>query len=233
MSITFQNGFGIGASNNGGGGGPLTNCNPTASKLGTLSYNSGTTLTWTDDTSGYTFYNGGYNAIDDGYSTNPVTLPTHFYMNCTGSTNLFISTNGGVSFEVGTSGPYPANNNNSLIIGGSPGDLWLQDGLGLNDGTNHGAWYRITDNSNTFKIELKVFHGRYQATTTPYSYQLNLYKDSTYQWVEAMSKVNFDNNNCGPSSSTNVSQPNSTTSKVWRSSLGGNDWQYMGEGSVQ
>ena len=96
MAIRFSNGFGIGASNNGGGGGggPVVNCSPSSTLGGNLYYSSGTTLTWTDDTSGYTQYTGGYTNPDDGYANQAITLPLNFFMNCTGSTKLYLSTNG-------------------------------------------------------------------------------------------------------------------------------------------
>jgi hypothetical protein len=244
MAIRFGNGFGVGASNNGGGGGggPITNCSPTSTFGSNVYYDSGTTLTWSDDTSGYTLYNGGFTAVDEGYSNNPIILPSNFFMTCTGSTKLYLSTNGYVSFEVGTSGNGFSGPQNATppMIAANPGDMYLNPGLSINDGTTSNAWYKITNNGNFMKVELKVFQTHFQNQAAPMSYQLNLYKDSTYQWIETFAKSGLNQDAyggqyivpCGPTSSTDVSQPTSTTSKVWRGELGGSTWEYMGEGSV-
>ena len=236
MAIRFSNGFGIGASNNGGGGGggPVVNCSPSSTLGGNLYYSSGTTLTWTDDTSGYTQYIGGYTNPDDGYALQAITMPSNFFMNCTGSTKLYISTNGFVTVEVGTAN-WNGNGPQSVSVPsiyGNTGDMYINTGASLSDGTTGGAWYKITNDGNYMKIELKIFQSFFQAQTTAAPYQLNLYKDSTHQWVETFVKDRTYPVNSGPTSSSDVSQPPSTTSKVWRGDLSGQNWEYMGEGSV-
>ena len=242
MAIRFGNGFGVGASNNGGGGGPVINCSPSSTFVGNVYFNNGTPLTWSDDTTGYSLYTGGYTNIDDGFSNNPVvTMPSEFFMGCTGDTKLYISTNGFATIGVGSNnwgsnGPVGAN---PPMIGANIGDLFINTGVNLNDGTTAGAYYRVTNSSNYMKVELKIFESRFQNQFQEASYQLNLYKDSIYQWMEVLIKdttnwvYNIYGAKIGPTSSTDVSQiPSTTSSQVWRGDLSGQNWEYMGEGSV-
>lgn len=242
MAIIFQNGFGIGASNNGGGGGgPITNCSPSSTFNGNLNFSNGTSLTWSDDTSGFTLYNGGFTANDDGYSNNAIaTLPSNFFMNCTGSTSVYMSTNGFITIGVGANNwTQSPQGSNPPYIGGNVGDLFIDTGANLGGGLTQGAYYRITNSGSYMKFELKVFEVMYQNQSHESSYQINLYKDSTYQWIETLTKdtSNFNynsyNSKIGPTSSSDVSQiPSTTSSQVWRGDLSGQNWEYMGEGSI-
>ena len=241
MAIRFGNGFGVGASNNGGGGGPVVNCSPSSTFGSVLSYESGTPLTWSDDITGYSLYTGGFTSNDDGYSNNAIaTLPSNFFMACTGSTKVYMSTNGFITIGVGSNNwsnsPQGAN---IPYIGGNVGDLLIDTGSSLNDGTTQGAYYKITNSGDFMKFELKVFEVMFQQQNLPASYQINLYKDSTYQWIETLIKDTTNHNynaysaTIGPTSSTDVSQvPSTTSSQIWRGDLAGQTWEYMGEGSV-
>ena len=211
----------------------LTSINIWTSYSDVWQYDSLNTLAWTDDTTGYTLLTGGVNAPDDGYWINPITIPT-FYTNNQTSSNLYISTNAVISLGsgYGTCCPStPQASSNPALISGNAGDMWASPGQGLTDGTTTNAYYRITQNGDRTKIELKVFQGILSNQTAPYSYQLNLYRDSTYEWVETRVKTNTAGY-VGPYNSTDVSQPASTTSRVWRGDLLGQNWVYLGTGTV-
>lgn len=199
---------------------------------GNYSYST-TTLGWTDDTTGYTLLTGGVNAVDDGFWINPISVPT-FYMNNLTSPNLYISTNAVVTLGSGYGNCCPSDpqaSANPALISGNAGDMYANPGAALTDGTTMNAWYRITQSGGRSKIELKIFQAILSAQNSPYSYQLNLYRDATYQWVETRVKSNTAGR-VGPYNATDVSQPASTISRVWRGDLTGRNWVDMGTGSV-
>ena len=196
-------------------------------------YNSGSLLGWTDDTTGYTLLTGGVNNNDDGFWINPITIPT-YYMNNQTSSSLYVSTNAVVTLGVGYGNCCPSSpqaSSNPALISGNAGDMFVNPGSSLTDGTTMNAYYRITQNGTRSKIELKIFQAILSAQSSPYSYQLNLYRDATYQWVETRVKSN-NTGTVGPYNSTDVSQPASTVSGVWRGDLLGQNWVYMGTGTV-
>jgi len=199
---------------------------------GNYSY-SPTTLAWADDTTGYTLLTGGVTNTDDGYWVNPITIPT-FSMNNISSSLLYISTNAVVTLGVGYGACCPSTpqtSANPALISGNAGDMFANPGASLTDGTTMNAFYRITQDSGKTKIELKVFQAILSAQNSPYSYQLNLYKDASYQWVETRVKSNTAGR-VGPYNAIDVSQPASTISRVWRGDLTGRNWVYEGTGSV-
>lgn len=199
----------------------------------TWTYDSANNLAWTDNTTGYTLLTGGVTAQDDGYWINPITIPT-FYTNNQTSSSLYISTNAVVTLGSGYAvccPNTPQTSSNPALISGNAGDMYANPGASLNDGTTMNAYYRITQSGDKTKIELKVFQASLSLQNTPYSYQLNLYRDSTYQWVETRVKVNTEGR-VGPYNSTDVSQPASTTSQVWRGDLLGQNWIFLGTGTV-
>lgn len=199
---------------------------------GNYSY-SPTTLAWADDTTGYTLLTGGVTNTDDGYWVNPITIPT-FSMNNISSSLLYISTNAVVTLGVGYGACCPSTpqtSANPALISGNAGDMFANPGASLTDGTTMNAFYRITQDSGKTKIELKVFQAILSAQNSPYSYQLNLYKDASYQWVETRVKSNVAGR-VGPYNAIDVSQPASTISRVWRGDLTGRNWVYEGTGSV-
>ncbi len=199
---------------------------------GNYSY-SPTTLAWADDTTGYTLLTGGVTNTDDGYWVNPITIPT-FSMNNISSSLLYISTNAVVTLGVGYGACCPStpqSSANPALISGNAGDMYVNPGASLTDGTTMNAFYRITQDNGKTKIELKVFQAILNAQNSPYSYQLNLYKDASYQWVETRVKSNVAGR-VGPYNAIDVSQPASTISRVWRGDLTGRNWVYEGTGSV-
>ena len=109
--------------------------------------------------------------------------------------------------------------------------MYANPGASLTDGTTMNAYYRITQESGKSKIELKVFQASLSAQSTPFSYQLNLYRDSTYEWVETRVKSNTSGL-VGPYNAVSVAQGASTTSRVWRGDLLGQNWVYLGTGTV-
>ena len=211
----------------------LTANNYWTSYSDTWHYDSLNTLAWTDSTVGYTLLTGGVTGTDDGYWVNPITIPT-YYMNGQTSSSLYISTNAVVTLGVGygTCCPHsPQDSSNPALISGNAGDMYANPGTPLIDGTIMNAYYRITQNGEKTKIELKVFQASLGAQNTPYSYQLNLYRDSTYQWVETRVKINAMDN-VGPYNDVDVSTGASTTSRVWRGDLLGQNWVDLGVGTV-
>jgi hypothetical protein len=196
-------------------------------------YDSLNTLSWTDNTAGYTLLTGGVTNTDDGYWITPITIPTYYTNNQT-SSNLYISTNAVVTLGVGYGNCCPSTpqtSSNPALISGNAGDMYANPGAALTDGTTMNAYYRITQNGDKTKIELKVFQAILNAQNTPYSYQLNLYRDSTYQWVETRVKTNTAGR-VGPYNIIDVSSPASTTSRVWRGDLLGQNWVNLGTGTV-
>ena len=210
----------------------LTSINIWTSYSDIWQYNSLNTLAWTDSTAGYTLLTGGVTQVDDGWWVNQITIPTYYTNNQT-SPNLFVNTNGHVTLGQGYSN-YPSTpqaSSNPALMAGNPGDLYVNPGDLLSDGTTMNAYYRITQNGDKTKIELKIFQASLGAQNTPYSYQLNLYRDSTYQWMETRVKTN-PTGNSGPYNLVDVSQGASTTSRVWRGDLLGQNWVYLGTGTV-
>lgn len=211
----------------------LNNNNYWTSYSDTWQYDSVNNLAWTDDTTGYTLLTGGVNATDDGYWVNPITIPT-FYTNNQTSPSLYISTNAVVTLGVGYGNCCPSSpqtSANPALISGNAGDMFANPGAPLTDGTTMNAYYKITQNGDKTKIELKVFQAILSAQNSPYSYQLNLYRDSTYQWVETRVKTGIAGN-VGPYNAIDVSQPASQTSRVWQGDLLGQNWVYLGTGTV-
>ena len=197
-------------------------------------YDPLTLLAWPASSTGYTLYNGGFTSPDDGYSNLPITLPTTFETNNQASTNLFLSTNGYFTIGVGDSNIRSSPNNaNPATMAANPGDNWMQPGLTNSDGDVQNWYYKTgTDGGGKFYVKNLVYAGTYQAATTPTSYIINFYRDEQYEWLETRIKSNA-RGSAGPYNSTSVAQGASTTSRVWRGDLNGQNWVYMGTGTVQ
>lgn len=197
-------------------------------------YNPIVTLGWPASSAGYTLYNGGFTSVDDGYSNLPITLPTTFETNNQASTNLYLSTNGYFTLTSGDSGIRSSPDNpNPATMAANPGDNWLQPGLTNSDGdVQNWYWKTGSDSSNKFYVKNLVYAGTYGANTTPTSYVINFYRDELYEWLETRVKSNV-RGNAGPYNLVNVSQGASTTSRVWRGDLNGQNWTYLGTGTVQ
>ena len=213
----------------------LQNFNATRTRynITNWNYDSSAYLPWSDDTTGYTLLTGGVTSADDGYWNNPITIPTYYINNQT-STSLYISTNAVVTLGSGYDiccPSSPQDSSNPALISGNAGDMYADPGQSLSDGTIMNAYYKIKQNGDKIKIELKVFQTSLDANPAPYSYQLNLYRDSTYQWIETRVKSNTAGT-VGPYNLSDVSQPASTVSGVWRGDLLGQNWVYLGSGIV-
>ena len=203
---------------------------------GLWQYDSTTFLQWPAYGGvGYTKYTGAVTSIDDGYATTAIVLPGVFRMNAqAATTNMYVSTNGFVTLGSGSGSiiSTPQSQVNPAAICGNPSDQWLQFGLTMTDGDVQDIYYKSVDlGGGNYGMKLIVYQGTYGSATTPKSYILNIYRDSTYQWVEARAKSNVSGN-AGPYNVIDVSQPSSTTSKVWRGDLLGQSWVYMGTGSI-
>jgi hypothetical protein len=205
-----------------------------SSYVDTYHYDPATFLSWPASSAGYTLYSGGFTSPDDGYSNSPITLPTTFETNNQASTNLYLSTNGYFTIGSGDSnilgGPTTPN---PATMAANPGDNWLQPGLTNSDGDVQNWYYKTgTDGGNKYYAKLLVYAGTYAAATTPTSYVINFYRDGIYQWLETRIKSNA-RGNAGPYNAINVAQGASTTSRVWRGDLNGQNWVYLGVGTVQ
>ena len=205
---------------------------PIAAAGGIYSYST-TNLSFPISTTGYIVYAGGFTSNDDGYSNSPITLPVAFSINAQSSTSLYMSTNGYFTLTSGDpsilSGPTTPN---PSTMAGNPNDNWLQPGLINSDGDTQNWWYQ-TGSNGTGKYYVKniVYGGTYGATTTQTSWLANFYRDSTYEWFETRIKSN-SRGNAGPYNASSVAQTAATTSRVWRGDLNGQNWTYLGTGSV-
>lgn len=207
-----------------------------SSYVETYTYNSLVNLSWPADSSGYNLYSGGFTSIDDGYSNSPITLPTTFETNNQASTSLYLSTNGYFTLSSGSGGIYgdPQSQSNPALMCGNPGDNWLQPGLTNSDGDVQNWYYKTgNDGGNRYYVKNLVYAGTYGSNTTPTSYIINFYRDQLYQWLETRAKSNL-RGNAGPyNNSGSVAQSSSTTSRVWRGDLNGQNWVYLGTGTVE
>lgn len=203
----------------------------------TYQYDPSVNLTWPSDLWNYSTYTGGFTSFDDGYSNVAIPLPTTFKMNNVSSSDLYVSTNGYFTLGSGL-----GSIESSPIVGppatlcGNPGDNWLQPGLQNDDLDYQNVHYRTgSDGSGRFYVKLLVFGGTYSSIPidrkVPTSWIANFYRDTQYQWIETRAKSNL-RGNAGPYNASSVAQPSSTTSKVWRGDLNGQNWVYMGTGSV-
>lgn len=184
-------------------------------------------------TTGYTVYSGGFTNVDDGYSSSPITLPVAFSTNAQSSSLLYMSTNGFFTLGSGSGSivSSPQSSANPAFMAGNPGDNWLQPGLANSDGDTQNWWYQTGSSGGKSFVKNLVLCGTYGNSTFAKSYITNFYRDSTYQWFETRVKLNTAGVT-GPYNATSVAQAASTTSKVWRGDLNGQNWVYLGAGSV-
>lgn len=201
----------------------------------TWNFNSGGSLSWPSDTTGYTLYNGGVTNVDDGYTNIPIVAIESYEMDAQGaSSNVYVSTNGYITFGQGSGSiiSSPQGQSNPAAVAANPSDNWLQPGLTNTDGDVQNIYYQTGGRVGRSFIKFIVYAGTYGSTTTPTSWVLNFYKDSVYQWVETRAKSNL-RGNAGPYNDIDVSQTASTQTKVWRGDLNGQNWVYMGTGTIQ
>ena len=195
---------------------------------------SGSTLSWPSNTTGYTLYTGSFTSVDDGYTSTPITSLESFEMaNQGASTSVYVSTNGYVTFGGGSGNiiSSPQQQQSPAAVVAQTGDLWLSPGLTMDDGDVQNVYYQTGGTIGKSYIKFIVYCGTYGSTTVPKSWLLNFYKDSQNQWLEVRVKNNAQGN-VGPYDVSDVSQPASTTSMVWRGDLNGENWTYMGTGSI-
>ena len=205
-----------------------------SSWVDSYSYEPSVNLSWPASSAGYTLYTGGVTNADDGFTNLPITLPTSFSTNGVSSSNLYVSTNGFFTIGSGSGtilpGPTQAT---PASMAANPSDNWLQPGLTMTDGDVQNVYYQTgTSGGTKYFVKLLVYGGTYGAQTSPTSWIANFYRDSTYQWLEVRAKSTL-RGSVGPYNAVSVAQPSSTTSRVWRGDLNGQNWVYLGTGSVK
>ena len=205
-----------------------------SSWVDSYSFDPLTNLSWPSSSAGYTLYSGGFTNADDGFANSPIILPTAFSTNGISSSNLYFSTNG--YFTIGSgSGSILAGPTQSspASMCANPSDNWLQPGLTNTDGDVQNAYYQTgTSGGTKYFVKLLVYGGTYGSPTSPTSWIANFYRDSSYQWFEVRAKSTL-RGSVGPYNAVSVAQPSSTTSRVWRGDLNGQNWVYLGTGSVK
>ena len=177
------------------------------------------------DSTGYTLYTDGFTNNDDGQSNTAFPLAGDFYTNDGGGpiadNTAFMSTNG---FMIASTTGFALNGNAS--------DLYLTPGASLTDGDTQNFWYQNYAGTGRWRTSMLVYCGRCcdpGQQETPYSYILNIYRDSQYQYMEACAKTNVGGG-VGPETGTETP---STATQVWQSDLYGNTWTYLGFGNIQ
>ena len=204
-------------------------------------------LIWPTSYSSYSKLTGGYTPNgDSGSSTNSINIPL-FYMNGTSFTELKFGTDGTINFQEppydGGEGCPPGefDSGSTIIqqINGNVGDLEIIDDSVLTDGDVSGCYYKTSSTGSDKYAKLLVVVGTYSGQE-PASFLVNLYRDTSYQWIEVLIKSGLGDelnpaSGCrvGPyNAAVDVSQEQSNISMVWRGSLNGTNWEYMGTGSV-
>lgn len=199
----------------------------------TYTYDSTTFLSWPSSPTGYTLYTGTVTANDDGYAIPPIVLPVPFTTNGQTSTDLYVSTNG--YFTLGSGDNAIRNqpdNANPATMAANPADNWLQFGLTNTDGDTQNIYYQTgTTDADRHYVKLLVYAGTFGDQTNPTSWVANFYRDEQYHWLETRVKSTV-RGSAGPYNSPSVAQTASTISKVWRGNLNGQNWVYMGTGTV-
>jgi hypothetical protein len=175
-------------------------------------------ITWPVDQSGYTLYTGPWSNIDDGQATDPITIAGNFYSSNTFDNQFYLSTNG-----------YLLSSVDGWQYNGNQQDLWLDAGAPLDDGDTQNFWYQNYIGATRWRTSILVYCGHFGATTTPYSYILNLYRDDQYQYVETRCKTNISGN----AGTYDGTEPSSVSTQVWQSDLNGTNWTYLGFGNIQ
>jgi hypothetical protein len=197
-------------------------------------------LDWPANTNYFTRYASAWAGYDDGYNSTGVIMPTDFYMDGSVANTIFVSTNGYITIGQGYADitSYPNDLPALKMLAGNPGDNWLYaNGVTNTDGDVHNWYYRFInqeDGENMYRMQNIIYCGAYANPQLPLSYMMNLYRDIAYQWMETRIKFNPAGGapQSGPYNASNVAQSASTVSNVWRSNLYGQNWVYMGNGSV-
>jgi hypothetical protein len=191
---------------------------------------------------GYALNSVGLSSFDDG-SSGAISNPLPWIMNTSnglvGYTQFFLSTNGYISFGTGSGSILntPQQLTYPVTIGGNMGDQWFQPGTSLYDGNQHGLWTRAVSYGDRKQfISIVVFAGKYGQINVPTTYQINLYQDSRFQYIECMVANNASINTgsrMGPyNNNGDVTEITSIASYVWRSPYGGGAWTRLGQGAI-
>jgi len=191
---------------------------------------------------GYVQPSIGLTSYDDGNSS-AVSHALPWIMSTSnglvGYPQFFLSTNGYISFGsgIGSILNTPQQIGYPVTIGGNMGDQWFQPGLALNDGNQHGLWTRLNNYGNGKQFfSIVVFGGRYGSTNVPITYQINLYKDTRFQYIECRVANNAYVNTgsrMGPyNNNGDVTEITSSSSYVWRSPASGGTWTRLGQGAI-
>jgi hypothetical protein len=181
-------------------------------------------LQWPVDTTGYTLYTGGWTSYDDGDATDPIAFGGEFWGNNVAETQFILSTNGLLSTSI-----------SNFQVAGNSQDLFLTPGDSLSDGDTQNFWYANSGTADKWKTSILVYCGHCCGPTqqaTPYSYILNIYRDTQYQYVEARVKTLQEIVGLAGISSNSITQDSTEQSKVWQGDLTGSTWNYLGNGTV-
>ncbi len=89
----------------------------------------------------------------------------------------------------------------------------------------------IIDGDGRYYVKILVYGGLYGNPKTPSSWIGNFYRDSFNQWLEVRAKSTVRGSS-GPYNFSNVSRTSSTISQVWKGDLNGQNWEYLGRGSI-
>ena len=145
---------------------------------------------------------------------------------------MYVSTNGYISFGEGFGDSVTTPQDLIGIVGGNCGDLLLEPGVVMDDGDTQNLYYATGGINNKSYVKFIAYTGTFGDDLTSTSWLLNFYLDFAYQWVETRVKSNPEGR-VGPyNDPTDVSRPSATTSRVWRGDLLGENWVYMGNGSI-
>lgn len=185
---------------------------------------SGNYRVFPTDASGYTLYEGGWTNYDDGQASSPIPFAGTFNSNNHADTDFYMSTNG--FFYGVTSGQY---------MYGNGQDLYLTPGQSLQDGDIQNFWYQNTVDGEKWKTSILIYCGHCCGPvpqSTPYSYILNVYKDSMFQYLEACVKTIDYGENPGQAGPNTNTQNSNIYSQVWKSPANGGTWTYLGFGRI-
>jgi hypothetical protein len=180
-------------------------------------FTSGNVSVFPANSNGYTLYTDGFTSNDDGTTVNTFPLAGTFYTGGAQFSTAYLSTNGFMFPNVGQA------------IYGNHGDLYLTPGQPLDDGDIQNFWYQNIVIGPKWRTSMLIYCGDYSPSRlAPYSYVLNIYRDSQYQYIEAVVKTNVE----GPAGPFSNQQFASTLTQVWRGDLTGTSWTYLGFGSI-
>ena len=171
---------------------------------------------------GYTLYTDGFTNNDDGNANVNVPFAGTFYANNIADTEYNLSTNG-----------FIIPSNSGFNLKGNNQDLFLTPGDPLSDGDTQNFWYQNYAGTTRWRTNILVYCGHCcgdPSQSTPYSYVLNVYRDSQYQYIEACNKQN--NEVAGDAGVDGYLETSYSATQVWQSDLTGTNWSYLGFGSI-